>query len=309
MGRKKRKIELREYDFLSGMTVGTLMGEEQWLREYGKEDYEDKRLHYHTILEIGVCRSGEGVLVLGDRELEFGADMISVIPPYYPHSTFCVPGTKAFWEYIYVDVEQVLASICPDDLLTRQKRLEKVYRKAIFCRREEMESYYDLLTMIFREMQEKKEAYEESVAALAVALVISTMRLHSGKEELEENEKQADLLEQIRPGLNYIGEHYREQIKVSEIAEACSLSESYLRKLFVLCTGLTPGDYVNRIRIKQACALMKKNTCSMDEISALVGYTTVSTFNRNFIKMIGMSPCQWKKQRLSYKSKKKNTSE
>ncbi len=308
MGSKRRKIELREYTLLSGMVLGTLAGEEQWLREYGKEDYEDKRLHYHTVMEIGICRSGEGTLVLGDKELEFGADMISVIPPWYPHGTFSVPGTKAFWEYIFVDMERALAAVYPDDLLTRQKMLERVYRKATFRRRDEMKCYYDLLTMIFREMQEKKEAYEESVTALAVSLAISTMRLHSDREDLEENVKQADLLEQIRPGLNYIEEHYREQIKISEIAAACSLSESYLRKLFVLGTGLTPGDYVNRIRINHACSLMEKTICSMDEISAMVGYTTVSTFNRNFMKTTGMTPGQWKKQRLSY-SRRRNTSE
>lgn len=66
---------------------------------------------------------------------------------------------------------------------------------------------------------------------------------------------------------------------------------------------MTPVEYVNLIRNKQACEMMNKTAYSMEEVARRVGYTTVSTFNRNFRKIIGTSPYQFKKNSENYQGK------
>ncbi len=57
---------------------------------------------------------------------------------------------------------------------------------------------------------------------------------------------------------------------------------------------MKPADYINMIRIQKACSLIKKEDISMEDVGFRVGYQTPSTFNRNFKKITGMSPYQWK---------------
>ena len=61
-----------------------------------------------------------------------------------------------------------------------------------------------------------------------------------------------------------------------------------------------PNDFINFVRIRKACDLMKRADMSMDEIGIRVGYQTASTFNRNFRKITGNTPYQWKKEEQSH---------
>lgn len=57
---------------------------------------------------------------------------------------------------------------------------------------------------------------------------------------------------------------------------------------------MKPLDYVNLVRVDKACGLMARQDISMEEVSFRVGYQTQSTFNRNFKRLTGYSPNQWK---------------
>ena len=84
-------------------------------------------------------------------------------------------------------------------------------------------------------------------------------------------------------------------MKIAEIASVCHMSESHFRRLFEENIGMTPVDYLNQVRVKKACDMIRKTGYSMEEIAVKVGFTTTSTFNRNFKRIVGTSPYQWKK--------------
>ena len=52
---------------------------------------------------------------------------------------------------------------------------------------------------------------------------------------------------------------------------------------------MTPVDYLNQVRIKKACDMIRKTGYSMEEIAVKVGFSTTSTFNRNFKRIVGTS--------------------
>ena len=82
---------------------------------------------------------------------------------------------------------------------------------------------------------------------------------------------------------------------MKELAASCNLSETHFRRLFAEYTGMTPLAYVNHLRIRQACGMIKKTNYSMEEVATRVGYASISSFNRNFRAIIGTSPYQYKK--------------
>ena len=66
---------------------------------------------------------------------------------------------------------------------------------------------------------------------------------------------------------------------------------------------MTPVDYLNQVRIKKACDMIRKTGYSMEEIAVKVGFSTTSTFNRNFKRIVGTSPYHWKKSPENFETR------
>ena len=58
---------------------------------------------------------------------------------------------------------------------------------------------------------------------------------------------------------------------------------------------MKPIDYLNMVRIDEACRLIKQGEYNMEQISIAVGYATSSTFIRNFKRLTEMTPLEWKR--------------
>lgn len=108
---------------------------------------------------------------------------------------------------------------------------------------------------------------------------------------------------QIAAALDFVNKNFEQSIRVKELADICSMSETHFRRIFEAYINMSPMDYVNLIRIQKACELMKKTNDSMDLVASKCGFTTTSTFNRNFKKFLETSPYQWKINPKNYESK------
>ena len=119
----------------------------------------------------------------------------------------------------------------------------------------------------------------------------------------EEQPVKGTNMAQIAAALDYINKNYDKQIKAIELANICSMSETHFRRIFEEYINMSPMDYVNLIRIQRACDLMKKTNDSMDLVAVKCGFSTTSTFNRNFKKYLNTSPYQWKINPGNYEHK------
>ncbi len=75
----------------------------------------------------------------------------------------------------------------------------------------------------------------------------------------------------LLPAMAFIGEHYWEKLPVSAYANACNLSESYFRKLFVRYTGLSPVAYRDSLRVKEARRLLAEGL-QMSAVADRLGF-------------------------------------
>jgi transcriptional regulator GlxA family with amidase domain len=108
---------------------------------------------------------------------------------------------------------------------------------------------------------------------------------------------------QIASALDYINKNYAQPMKAKDLADVCSMSETHFRRVFEEYVNMSPMDYVNLVRIQRACDLMKKSNDSMETVAAKCGFSTTSTFNRNFKKFLDTSPYQWKIDPTNYERK------
>ncbi len=105
-------------------------------------------------------------------------------------------------------------------------------------------------------------------------------------------EPNADRMERL---LYYIAENYREDLKLSDLSEAFNMNYYYLSAYFNQEMKESFSDYLNRIRIRQACSLLEETNMPISEVGSEVGYSDHSYFCRVFKKITGRTPSEWKK--------------
>lgn len=294
--KKKDRVELRYYDVPQKEGVLAMLGD-GWVRAYGDGiDY----LHFHNLFEVGICREGTGEMVFNGKVLPFRPGMISVIPKNLPHTTNSTPGTLGFWEYLFFDPAMLLRQYYDTEELKVRRLTEIISRDVIYGEVEQYAPLTRTTNAIMDEMRTKDSYYIEKVHALLMALIFEIVRIGDrGEEKVEIRGNMGT----ISAALDYIDRHYAEAIRIEDLAKACSISETHFRRLFSEHFKISPVEYLNMIRVLRACDLMRTSDDSMASVASKCGFSTVSTFDRNFKSVIGVTPYQWKKDPKNYESR------
>ena len=301
MARKKREtIEFRFYEIPPGESALALLGD-VWKRVYG---VGEQFLHFHNLFEIGYCHYGHGVLVLDEKECVYDSGALSVIPSNYPHTTFS--AEKDYWEYLFFDAGDLLGEMYPDNPVKQRHILARLGSRAEMFIDGTQTDLVLTVKKVLDEFRENRPNHQETTRYLLKVFLLELLRAQDvggGMAEPEEARNDNVSFAQIKPAFRYIDENFASNIKVKKLADECGLSETHLRRLFSDYVGFAPMDYVNLVRIQKACEVMRRTNHAMDQVAAECGFSTTSTFNRNFRKYMNISPYQWKRGRSNYEGR------
>lgn len=100
----------------------------------------------------------------------------------------------------------------------------------------------------------------------------------------------------VRQAVAHMREHYDEEITREGIAEALGVSANYFSRVFRRELGLSPWQYLARLRIMRARTLLADTDMSVTDIATAVGYSSAAYFSRAFRKEVGRSPLDYRKQ-------------
>ena len=298
--KKKQVAEFRYYQMPENRAMFALLGE-KWRQQYGRDiDY----LHFHNYLEIGYCYEGRGNMMLGEQEVSYHGGIFTVIPKNYLHTTISFPGELSSWEYLFVDVEKILqktVSGTPGDVEQMARRINS---RAVFAE----SSRYPRLAGMIRDIMDvirRGEAFCQEEAEGLMLAVLTEVARRNGEcgGEYSENTRGGVKLKSdnlILRIIDYIGEHYGEALKVSDIAKWAHISETQFRRIFSSYMNMSPLEYINLVRIRAACEYLKKTDEPVAMIAAKCGFSVGSTFNRNFRHVMGVTPAEWRKRPENY---------
>jgi AraC-like DNA-binding protein len=90
----------------------------------------------------------------------------------------------------------------------------------------------------------------------------------------------------------------RRALPISRLAQSVNLSPTRLWYLFKTETGTPPGRYLKTLRMQDAAALLVDTFLSVKEIIARVGFTDESHFVRDFKRVYGATPTEYRKQNV-----------
>ncbi|MCL2351718.1 MAG: helix-turn-helix domain-containing protein [Firmicutes bacterium] len=100
-----------------------------------------------------------------------------------------------------------------------------------------------------------------------------------------------DLIESAK---SYVGKHYMENLTLTEVADHVYLSEYYFCRYFKKKTGMNFVDYLNRVRIERAQALLSGTNLKTAEICARTGYISIKYFHKKFKELTGATPREYR---------------
>lgn len=89
---------------------------------------------------------------------------------------------------------------------------------------------------------------------------------------------------------DYIESHLEEKIGLAELADVSLFSPWYSYRLFQEHTGLTPADYIRRLRLAKAALKLKNEYERIIDIALDLGFGSVDGFTRAFTREFGMCP-------------------
>lgn len=101
--------------------------------------------------------------------------------------------------------------------------------------------------------------------------------------------------------ISYCLKNYQSDLSLSTLEQDLHISKYYISHLFSdkLCIGF--NDYINSLRVSFACNHLRRSDLSITQISSAVGFASPRTFNRAFLKQIGVTPSAYRQAKKSKK--------
>lgn len=95
--------------------------------------------------------------------------------------------------------------------------------------------------------------------------------------------------------IEYIKQHFTQRFSIPQLAKRCALSETNYRRRFKAVTGLTPTQYIAKIKIEKACQMLLSDDISPQRISDFLNFYSLPYFYKVFKESTGMTPNQYRK--------------
>ncbi len=243
-------------------------------------------LHHHDAVEVGYCFSGSGVFSVDGENLTFSAPCATVLYPGQLHKARSVGEEDSRWLFVTFRAESVFprnsraADELPWDTASAASALVTDAR------------IVTLAKSIADEVEQKLQGWDNCVRGLLGALLVCHGRLP--RRPAGEGRERMSALAKLRPLLQYIDEHYTDELDAESLARQIHAHPATLRAWFHSAIGLTAMQYVHRVRISAACSLLRGTDRPVTGIAGQVGYRSLPSFNRHFQEICGCTPSQYR---------------
>lgn len=135
------------------------------------------------------------------------------------------------------------------------------------------------------------KAYGQLLTALGILQYEQHYATYESK--VPPTKKQLKVMNDI---IRYILCHYKEQITLNDLAAIAKLQPTYLCRAFKEYTHKPPLEYVNAVRMEEACRLLRETEMPISKIVFEVGYRDPGFFSRQFKKYTSLNPRDYRKQ-------------
>ena len=168
------------------------------------------------------------------------------------------------------------------------------FKSKLHLNAEQLNNVAHLFKQMKDEQDSKRPGYRSFIENLLSTLIILMCRYYS-----ETAATKPKSLIRLSSAITFMEQNYSQPILMTDLARKVNLGVSAFRHSFKYLTGLSPKDYLIRLRIEQAGEMMvENNKIKVIDASIAVGFDNSSYFSRKFKEIIGITPITFlKKQR------------
>ena len=237
----------------------------------------DFPLHLHNVVEIVFVTGGSATAICGNQRFALEAGDLFVAFPNQEHG---YEDTKNIAGFVLIVPAQPYLSAF-HSVFEQNIPLQPVLKKGTW----EHTGILQLAQMAFPEWHSASKAVMQGYGMLIVGKLLPLLtltKLPAG---------QATAMQEV---LLYINHHYTEPLSRQEIAKAVGYNESYISHIFSDQLNTTLTDYITSLRINDAKQLLTETDMTVSQMAAHLGFGTIRSFNRAFLKQTGLTPTAYR---------------
>lgn len=250
------------------------------------------QLHYHPEFQITAIVNGEGLLYAGNNMSAFAEMEVLMIGANVPHllknsidPNQEIKGISLFFDNFsfgrhFFDINELsnLKSLLQDS--NRVIKISGALKVVI---------YNKILSTL---SLEKEQLIITFLEVLSLFHQADKSYINEEQYQLELNENEGGRLNEV---LTYTFKNVKQEITIEQVAKIAYLSRSQFSAFFKLHTGKTYIQFLNELRIENACILLKNGHFTIEQICYEVGFQNVSNFVRQFKKVKQLTPSNYRK--------------
>ena len=245
-------------------------------------------MHFHDSIEITLLAKGTCSQIINGTEY---------FMPTYTFVVMCRQDCHRFYDYSHDNLLynlMIMPSLLPENVI---KTLEDMTTDKICTLPEGVGKTVISLMDALNHLQNSDQSYAPNLISSLLQNIIDIFLHHykthpTSKTTLTENIIQSALL--------YINSNYTNNITLGDISKHANCNPTYLSEYFHKKMGVTLKQYITILRVKRAKKLLTSSNESIMTICYESGFSSLASFNRNFLELENLSPSAYRK---SYNSK------
>lgn len=249
-------------------------------------------LHWHEYLELDLVLGGSGINYIAGREYRLEPGQLYLINELDHH----IAVTDSSLEMLIV--------LFHPNLFGREGMMKWEFLRPFYpvgsepsklagINADEFARISGLFSDIEREWRDKKPGCQLMMCARLSEILAIIYRAGHDDGRFG-NPALLKKFAKLEPGLRLINARFREPLGIDEICSACHMSRTYFSSLFSQTHGITCSEYIERLRISNACMLLITTGRAVVDIALESGFSSLSTFNSAFKKHCGKTPSQYR---------------
>ena len=249
--------------------------------------------HWHVELQFCLVTEGAVLFSVSGAQYRLASGDGIFVNSGYLHMARPLDRESA---YLCVDAHPALLSFFPDSRMDKRYVEPWLHNAALTLMPlySSVEWQQEILTAVSeleRLNTETAFGFEYAVCTVLASMWLSLLR-HSGAEPKQGKLQQNAAAQRI---LLYLHSHFREDIRLEDIAREVSFSRNECCRLFKSVTGETIFSHLQRCRLEHALRLLRQSELSISDIAAECGFGSVSHFIALFRRELGTTPLQYRK--------------
>ena len=264
------------------------------VRDYA---YSTEQYHHHPGYEIYFLNQGEREFVCAGKIFSLHEGEVFLARPDVLHYAY---GEVQHEKYGVEFTEKYISHYLTP--ASRAEYLSVFEQNHIVLNEEETTEFRKVYIATLESFRAKPR--EESLCFAGVLLLLGILKKALLRQEsIQDSAEQLlpEAPESLRTVVAYIRTHYARIHALEDISEECYVNKFYLSRSFKKYMGITVMEYINMLRLEQACELLVKTDLGVGEIAENCGYVNKSHFSTLFKRNMGVAPLSFRKARRSYR--------